>query len=100
MIVCKYCGSKWKSMQSLRAHLRHCIERKKVRNEWIRFAVRDGSRSAVLCVVSRSPKTLRALEAQHRLYASGVLDPAIFLGIAEGLRLAGLIETKLEGPSR
>lgn len=97
MIVCKYCGSKWKSMQSLRAHLRHCIERKKVRNEWIRFPVRDGSRSAVLCVVSRSPKTLRALEAQHRLHAAGQMDPVTFLGICEGLRLVGLIETRLEG---
>jgi len=84
-------------MQSLRAHLRHCLERKKARNEWIRYPLRDGSRSAVLCVVSRSPKTIKALDAQHRLYVGGSLDPVVFLGIAEGLRLAGLIETRLEG---
>lgn len=97
MVVCKYCGSKWRSMQSLRAHLRHCLERKKARNEWIRYPLRDGSRSAVLCVVSRSPKTIKALDAQHRLLTAGRMDPLVFLGIVEGLRLTGLIETQLEG---
>ena len=94
---CKYCGRPFRNIQAIRCHLRHCLERKKIRNEWHRFRITDGSRSAVLCVVSRSPKTVKALEAQHRLYAAGQMDPATFLGICEGLRLVGLIETRLEG---
>ena len=97
MITCKYCGRKWRNRQSLRMHLRFCPERKKVRNDWVRFTIRDGSRSATLCVISRSPKTIRALEDQHRLLTGGQMDPVFFLGIAEGFRLQGLIETRLEG---
>lgn len=73
------------------------MERKKARNEWIRYPLRDGSRSATLCVVSRSPKTIKALDAQHRLLTAGRMDPLVFLGIVEGLRLTGLIDTQLEG---
>lgn len=97
MLACNYCGKKWKNMQSLRMHLRWCLERKKARNKWVRFPISDGARSATLCVVSRSPKTLRALEAQHRLLTAGRMDPLVFLGIVEGYRLQGLIEVKLEG---
>lgn len=97
MVACKYCGKKWRNMQSLRMHLRFCSERKKARNRWVRFPIRDGSRSATLCVISRSPKAIKALEGQHRLLVGGSLDPVFFLGIAEGFRLQGLIETKLEG---
>jgi len=84
-------------MQSLRAHLRHCLERKKARDEWVRFRIGDGSRSATLCVVSRSPKTIKALTSQHRLHVAGQMDLSTFLGITEGFRLVGLIETRLEG---
>lgn len=97
MVVCKYCGKKWPNMQSLRMHLRFCAERKKARNGWIRFRVTDGSHSATLCVISRSPKTIQALASQHRLHEAGQMEATVFLGIAEGFRLAGLLESKLEG---
>lgn len=87
-------------MQSLRAHLKHCSARKIARNEWVRFSITSAGRSATLCVISRSPKTLKVLEAQHRLLIAGRMDPLVFIGIAEGLRLAGLItDSRLEGSS-
>lgn len=85
-------------MQSLRSHLKHCVARKIARNEWARFPITSAGRSATLCVISRSPKTLKALEAQHRLLTAGRMDPLVFLGVVEGLRLAGMIcESRLEG---
>jgi hypothetical protein len=97
MLACNYCGKKWKNMQSLRMHLRWCLERKKARNKWVRFPISDGARSATLCVISRSPKTIKALTEQHRLLVGGSITPSFFLGLAEGYRLQGLIEVKLEG---
>jgi len=78
-------------------HLRWCPERKKARNKWVRFPISDGARSATLCVISRSPKTIKALTEQHRLLVGGSITPSFFLGLAEGYRLQGLIEVKLEG---
>jgi hypothetical protein len=93
---CKYCGRPWRNMQALRAHLRFCEARKIHFDQWERFRVTDGSRSANVCIISRSPKTIRALREQHRLLASGAMEPSIFLGIVSGLELVGHLKSKLE----
>lgn len=94
LIVCKYCGQKWKSLQSLRSHLKHCPERKRVRNQWKKYPIG----STVVCVITRSPKTLRLIEAEHRRLLAGHRHPAAFIGFCEALRQIGAIQLlRLEG---
>ena len=94
VVVCKYCGTSWKSLQSLRSHLKHCPERKRVRNQWKKYPIG----STVVCVISRSPKTVRLIEAEHRRLLAGHRHPAAFVGFCEALRQVGAIQLlRLEG---
>lgn len=96
MVKCWFCQKSFKSKKALYAHLQFCSERKKQKDQWVRFAVSGPRFSGCIGVVSRSPKTLELIGAAHKKLKSGAITPEGFAGYVMALSDVGLVEYMTE----
>lgn len=93
---CYFCGRSFKNKHALNCHLRWCNERKKAKDRWIRFLTSNNGIDETICIVSRSPKTMSLIEAEHAKYQAGRIPLAVFHGYLDAMRHLKLIEYKIE----
>lgn len=79
-------------MQSLRGHLQHCTERKRVRGGGKRFSVSSG----VFVLYPRGPKVLRMIQNEYALLNARQRTEAAFAGFLEAMRQMGKLEIDME----
>lgn len=98
-VTCFFCGRKFRSKQALYAHLQFCVARKKARDMWTRYPVTTPKFRGCIGVLSRSPKTVKLIDAMHGKLERGAVCAEAFAGYVQALADAGLIETMTEeGP--
>lgn len=96
MIKCWFCKKTFKSKKALYAHLQFCAERKKQKDQWVRFAVSGPRFAGSIGVISRSPKTLDLVSAAHAKLESGAITPEGFAGYVQALADVGRLEFMIE----
>ncbi len=96
MVRCWFCQKTFKSKKALYAHLQFCAERKKQKDQWIRYPVSGPRFRGCIGVVSRSPKTLELVSAAHKKLESGAITPEGFAGYIMALSDVGLVEYMVE----
>lgn len=96
MVKCYYCKKAFKTKKALYAHLQFCAERKKQKDQWLRYRV-DGERfRGSIGVISRSPKTLMLIDAAHARLEVGAITAEGFAGYVQALADLKLIEILIE----
>lgn len=98
-VTCFFCGRKFRSKNALYAHLQFCVARKKARDMWVRYPVSGPKFTGCIGVISRSPKTLRHIDAMHARLIRGEVCPEAFAGYIQALGDIGLAETMTEAGS-
>ncbi len=96
MVKCYFCGKSFKSKKALFAHLQYCAERKKQKDQWIRFSVRGARFTGSLGIISRSPKTVTYVEDAHAKLVAGTITAEGFFGYVQALSDVGLLEFVVE----
>lgn len=101
MVKCWFCQKTFKSKKALYAHLQFCSERKKQKDQWVRYAVSGPRFAGCIGVISRSPKTLELVNKAHGKLISGKITPEGFAGYVMALSDVGLIEymTEVQRPA-
>lgn len=95
-VTCFFCGRKFRSKNALFAHLQFCVLRKKARDMWIRYPVSGPKFRGCIGVISRSPKTVKLIDAMHGKLIRGEVCPEAFAGYVQAMADAGLVETMTE----
>lgn len=95
-VTCFFCGRTFRSKNALFAHLQFCVARKRARDMWVRYAIATPKFRGSIGVISRSPKTVRLIDAMHAKLERGEVCPEAFAGYVQALADAGLIETMTE----
>lgn len=96
MVKCWFCQKSFKTKKALYAHLQFCSERKKQKDQWIRYAVSGPRFEGCIGVISRSPKTLELVNKAHKKLESGAISPEGFAGYIMALSDVGLVEYMTE----
>lgn len=96
MVKCWFCSKTFKSKKALYAHLQFCSERKKQKDQWIRYPVRGSRFCGAIGVISRSPKTLEYVDKSHGKLVAGTITPEGFAGYVQALADVGLLEILIE----
>lgn len=96
MVKCYFCGRSFKTKNALFGHLQFCAERKKQKDQWIRFAVRGDRFAGSLGIISRSPKTVTYVENAHAKLVAGTITAEGFFGYVQALADVGLLEFVVE----
>ncbi|MCE5337797.1 MAG: hypothetical protein LLF90_03810 [Methanomicrobiaceae archaeon] len=96
MVRCYFCEKSFKSKKALYAHLQFCAERKKKKDQWLRYPIRGARFSGCIGVISRSPKTLEHIDKTHAKLESGTITPEGFAGYVQALSDVGLVEFVVE----
>ena len=96
MVKCWFCSKTFKSKKALYAHLQFCSERKKQKDQWLRYPVRGSRFSGCIGVISRSPKTLEHIDKTHEKLVAGTITPEGFAGYVQALADVGLLEILIE----
>jgi hypothetical protein len=95
-VACFFCGRTFRSKNALYAHLQFCVARKKARDMWVRYPVATPKFQGCIGVISRSPKTLKHIDAMHTKLERGEVCPEAFAGYVQALADVGLVETMTE----
>jgi len=95
-VTCFFCARKFRSKNALYAHLQFCVARKKARDMWVRYPVSGPRFRGCIGVISRSPKTVKLIDAMHAKLIRGEVSPEAFAGYVQALADAGLVETMTE----
>lgn len=96
MVTCYYCGRKFRSKKAVYAHLQYCAERKRMRDQWIRYPINSPKLVGCIGVISRSPKSLKLVDAAHARLVSGTITAEGFAGYVQALSDVGLVEFMVE----
>lgn len=96
MVRCYFCGKSFKSKKALYAHLQFCAERKKQKDQWIRYPIRGERFCGCIGIISRSPKSLEYVDKTHHKLVAGTITPEGFAGYVQALADVGLIEFMVE----
>lgn len=95
-VTCFFCGQKFRSKNALYAHLQFCVARKKARDMWARYPITTPKFRGCIGVLSRSPKTVKLIDAMHAKLERGEVCAEAFAGYVQALADAALVETMTE----